>query len=61
MKDYNEIAREVLRRRDERLAAAAKRDNMTLIAVVLNCYDMFEECKALLSGGFSDYTLKLTF
>ncbi|MBE5816971.1 MAG: D-alanyl-D-alanine carboxypeptidase [Clostridiales bacterium] len=40
------------------LAAAAKRDNMTLIAVVLNCYDMFEECKTLLSGGFSDYTLK---
>ena len=38
------------------LVAGAKRDGMQLIAVVLNDYDMFNDCKKLLDYGFNNYT-----
>lgn len=37
------------------LVAGAKRDGMQLIAVVLNDYDMFNDCKKLLDYGFANY------
>lgn len=39
------------------LVSAAERDGMTLVAVVLNCRPMFEECAALLDWGFANYRM----
>ncbi len=39
------------------LVAAAERNGMTLVAVVLNCRPMFEECTSLLEWGFENYSL----
>jgi D-alanyl-D-alanine carboxypeptidase (penicillin-binding protein 5/6) len=40
------------------LVAAAERDGMQLIAVVLNCGPMFEDCMALMDYGFENYECK---
>ena len=40
------------------LVAGAERDGMQLVAVVLNDYNMFEDCKNLLSYGFENYALR---
>lgn len=40
------------------LSAGAKRDNMQLVAVVLNDYDMFVDCMALLDYGFEHYAMR---
>lgn len=37
------------------LSAAAKRDGIQLVAVVLNDYDMFADCMSLLDYGFDNY------
>ncbi|MDL2289465.1 D-alanyl-D-alanine carboxypeptidase [Clostridia bacterium OttesenSCG-928-F22] len=37
------------------LVSAAKRDNMTTVAVVLDCYDWFEQSMKLLDYGFETY------
>lgn len=37
------------------LVSAAERDGMALVAVVLNCRPMFEECASLLEWGFENY------
>ncbi len=37
------------------LAAAAQRDNMQLVSVVLNAPDMFNDCMALMDYGFENY------
>ncbi len=39
------------------LVASAKRDDMQLVSVVLNCGPMFEESKELLDYGFNNYRL----
>lgn len=39
------------------LVSAAERDGMTLVAVVLNCRPMFEECASLLEWGFENYRM----
>lgn len=39
------------------LVTAVKRSEMTLVCVVLNCYDMFEESCRLLEEGFNTYFL----
>lgn len=39
------------------LSAAAERDGMQLVAVVLNDYDMFVDCGALLDDGFARYQM----
>ena len=41
------------------LSAGAYKNNMQLIAVVLNDPDMFEDCKTLLSYGFDNYKMTL--
>jgi len=40
------------------LVSSAERDGMTLIAVVLGCRPMYEECSAMLDHGFENYELK---
>lgn len=40
------------------LVASATRDGMNVIAVVLNCGPMFEDCRQLLDGAFAEYSLK---
>lgn len=40
------------------LVASATRDGMIVIAVVLNCGPMFEDCRQLLDGAFAEYSLK---
>jgi len=40
------------------LCAAAKRDDMQLIAVVLDAPDMFNDCTRLLDYGFANYGLR---
>ena len=40
------------------LVASATRDGMNVIAVVLNCGPMFEDCRHLLDGAFAEYSLK---
>ena len=40
------------------LCAAARRDGMQLIAVVLNAPDMFNDCTRLLDYGFDNYDLR---
>lgn len=40
------------------LSAGAKRDSMQLVAVVLNDYDMFIDCMALLDYGFEHYAMR---
>ncbi|MBQ9941699.1 MAG: D-alanyl-D-alanine carboxypeptidase [Christensenellaceae bacterium] len=40
------------------LVAGAKRGGMQLIAVVLNDYAMFDDCKALLDYGFANYAME---
>ena len=40
------------------LSAGAKRGNMQLVAVVLNDYDMFIDCMALLDYGFEHYAMR---
>lgn len=39
------------------LCAAAYREDMQLIAVVLNDYNMFEDCKNLMTYGFDTYNM----
>lgn len=39
------------------LVSSAERNGMTLVAVVLNCGPMFEECSSLLEKGFSEFKL----
>lgn len=39
------------------LVSSATRDGMTVIAVVLNCGPMFEECAALMERAFDEYEL----
>lgn len=39
------------------LVSSAERDGMTLIAVVLGCRPMYEECSAMLDHGFENYKL----
>lgn len=36
---------------------SAKRDNMQLVCVLLNCNPMFEECNKLLEKGFSEFKM----
>ena len=36
---------------------SAKRENMELVCVLLNCGPMFEECRELLERGFSEYKM----
>ncbi len=38
------------------LVASATRNGMNIIAVVLNCGPMFEECSALMENAFSEYS-----
>lgn len=38
------------------LVASATRNGMSIIAVVLNCGPMFEECSALMENAFSEYS-----
>ena len=40
------------------LVSSAKRDNMSLICVVLNCQDTYGRSSELLDGGFETYKLK---
>lgn len=40
------------------LVASATRDGMNVIAVVLNCGPMFEDCRQLLDCAFAEYSLK---
>lgn len=40
------------------LVASATRDGMNVIAVVLNCGPMFEDCRQLLDDAFAEYSLK---
>lgn len=40
------------------LSAGAKRGDMQLVAVVLNDYDMFVDCMALLDYGFEHYQMR---
>ena len=40
------------------LVASATRNGMNVIAVVLNCGPMFEDCRQLLENAFSTYSLK---
>lgn len=40
------------------LVASATRDGMNVIAVVLNCGPMFEDCRQLFDGAFAEYSLK---
>lgn len=40
------------------LVASATRDGMNVIAVVLNCGPMFEDCRCLLDNAFAEYSLK---
>ena len=40
------------------LVASATRDGMQVIAVVLNCGPMFEDCAALMSRAFNEYRLE---
>lgn len=40
------------------LVASATRDGMNVIAVVLNCGPMFEDCRVLLDNAFAEYSLK---
>ena len=39
------------------LVSSAERDGMTLVAVVLNCGPMFEECSSLLEKGFGEFKM----
>ena len=39
------------------LVTSCTRDDMTVVAVVLNCGPMFEECKALTEKAFNEYQL----
>lgn len=41
------------------LAAAAQRDNMQLVSVVLSAPNMFEDCMALMDYGFENYENKV--
>ena len=36
---------------------SAKKDDMELVCVLLNCVPMFEECQALLEKGFAEYKM----
>lgn len=40
------------------LAFSAERDGNTLVGIVLNCPDMWNDAKAMLNYGFADYTWK---
>ena len=40
------------------LVSSAKRDNMDVVCVVLNCYDMFERSKRNIENCFDNYTNK---
>lgn len=40
------------------LVASATREGMNVIAVVLNCGPMFEDCRSLLDNAFAEYSLK---
>lgn len=40
------------------LVSSATRDGMCVIAVVLNCGPMFEDCRRLMDCAFADYSLK---
>lgn len=37
---------------------SAKQDNMQLVAVVINCGPMFEDCSVMLDYGFNRYTMR---
>lgn len=43
------------------LVSAANRENMQLVGVVLNCPDMFEDSKKMLSYGFDAYDMTTIF
>ena len=40
------------------LVASATRDGMNVVAVVLNCGPMFEDCRRLLDNAFAEYSCK---
>ncbi len=40
------------------LVSSAKRGNMDVICVVLNCYDMYERSKSIIESGFNDYCVE---
>lgn len=41
------------------LVSSAKRGNMDVVCVVLNCYDMFERSKAILDGCFEKFDVEI--
>lgn len=40
------------------LVSSAKRGNMDVVCVVLNCYDMFERSKSIIDGCFDKYAIE---